>query len=807
MHGNLRFLTVAAGVAITIGLVVIAGWILHIASLTVFAPAGAPMVVNTAVSMIATGCGLYAVVHRRRKLAFFLSSFIGLMGLLNLFQFFSGRNLGIDNLLWRQTVLVPLTLPGRMGPHAAASFLLLSLAINLLAGKRPRLWLISVMGGTLLFLALLPLLSEFIALSPENAWASYRRMALPTALGMSALALALLWWISSAYEVEGSPIALLTAAVSILIAVATATERSFSALEESNTWLAHSLEVEVNIEHMVAALSRMDASTRAFALTGNARFVQQTELHKDEVRKDLDTLVRSTRDNPSQQQREHELGPLIDQKFSESDAIRQARESGGPNAAIPLIETPAQEATHALVMTINELRNDENRLLVVRSQATTRTERNAQAMQLLGGALAATLVGLAFWLARQAAHSQRIAEAALAKARDQAVEASRLKSEFLANMSHEIRTPMNGVIGMTSLLLETPMSAEQRECLDTIRVSGEMMLVLIGDILDFSKIESGRFELEMQEFDPVGCIEESIALFKAKAQEKHLELLCSVDPSVPHGVIGDATRVRQIVVNLLGNALKFTAQGEIEVAVECVGRRAESTCTLAVSVRDTGIGIPEDKRHRLFLPFSQVDASTSRSFGGTGLGLSISKRLCELMGGTIEVKSTKGVGSVFRFTVEVGLPSVQHSTSSAPAAAAVGKIAELHPFKILLAEDNPVNQVVAQRMLTRLGYRVDTVADGREAVDAVLRQPYDVILMDFQMPVLDGLKATMLIRQDAAIEQPWIIAMTADAMTGDRERFLAAGMNDYISKPVKLQELHDGLLRVRLNRPLQTPGP
>ncbi len=679
----------------------------------------------------------------------------------------------------------------------------------------------------------------------------------------------------------------------MLIAVGTATERSFAELEESNTWVEHSLELEANIEHMVGGLSRMDASTRAFALTGDERFVQQTELHKILVRKDLGIINRSTSDNPGQQQRLRALGPLIDQKFSESDAIRQARKSGGLNAAIPLIETPAQEATHALVANIDELRNEEKRLLAVRSQATIQTEHNARAMQLLGGALAATLVGLAFWLARRAVHSQRVAETALAKARDQALEASRLKSEFLANMSHEIRTPMNGVIGMTSLLLETPLSAEQRECLDTIRVSGEMMLVLIGDILDFSKIESGRFELETQEFDPAGCIEESLVLFKAKAQEKRLELLCSIDPSVPDLVIGDITRVRQIVVNLLSNALKFTAQGEIEIAVECVGRRAESKCTLAISVRDTGIGIPENKRHRLFLPFSQVDASTSRSFGGTGLGLSISKRLCELMGGTIEVKSTEGVGSIFRFTIEVSLPSAPSPISSAPAASplsgkkvlivddnaasrrilglylkgwnmeaaeadgaeaalrlstesrfdlflfdmdlprcdgltltgrmrppqngssipvilltsrqrgeiwqqasaagvaavldkpirraalhqaiakvfgvlsdsaapaatvAVGKIAELHPFKILLAEDNLVNQVVAQRMLARLGYRVDTVANGKEAVDAVLRQPYNVILMDFQMPVLDGLNATKLIRQDAEIEQPWIIA-------------------------------------------------
>jgi len=260
-----------------------------------------------------------------------------------------------------------------------------------------------------------------------------------------------------------------------------------------------------------------------------------------------------------------------------------------------------------------------------------------------------------------------------------------------------------------------------------------MLLVLIGDILDFSKIESGRFELETQEFDPVGCIEESLVLFKAKAQEKHLELLCSVDPSVPHLVIGDITRVRQIVVNLLGNALKFTAQGEIEVAMECVGRRADSKCTLAISVRDTGIGIPENKRYRLFQPFSQVDASTSRSFGGTGLGLSISKRLCELMGGTIEAKSTEGVGSVFRFTIVVGLPSAQRPISSAPAAT------QLSGKKVLIVDDNAISRRIISSYLK--GWNMEaTEADGAEAALRLMAESrFDLFLFDMHMPGCDGL--------------------------------------------------------------------
>ncbi len=383
-------------------------------------------------------------------------------------------------------------------------------------------------------------------------------------------------------------------------------------------------------------------------------------------------------------------------------------------------------------------------------------------------------------------HERKLMEQELERARRAAEQAAVAKSEFVAKMSHEIRTPLNGVLGLSNLIEDESLPQSARAMMKLIRSSGEMLRRVLDDVLDFSKIESGRLELELEPFSLRECLEWSIGLFTPALNEKHLELRVEIDSGLPERVMGDATRVRQVVANLLSNAVKFTDEGWISVGARSLPEPGEGMVRVLIWVADSGIGIPEDRFSRLFHSFSQVDASTTRRYGGTGLGLAICKRLVAMLGGDIRVKSTPGEGSRFEFDFPAELAGGSHPEQPAPQESTASDTT------VLVVEDNRVNQVVAERMLHRLGHRCCLVGDGATALEEVQRRSYDLLLMDLHMPGLDGLETT---RQIRALSHPTagipIVALTASASQQDREACLAAGMSDYLTKPLELARLQE----------------
>jgi signal transduction histidine kinase/CheY-like chemotaxis protein len=429
--------------------------------------------------------------------------------------------------------------------------------------------------------------------------------------------------------------------------------------------------------------------------------------------------------------------------------------------------------------------------------------------------LRARMVG-AIRLARDLVGRLQTQSRELDDARRQAEESNRTKSEFLANMSHEIRTPMNGILGVTALLLDSDLSREQRESLRLVQTSAEALLHVINDILDLSKIEAGRLTIEPLAFTLRAQVDRCIKTLAFRAHEKGLSLMASVASDVPDDLVGDWLRLQQILINLIGNALKFTERGEVALLVT-IDERTNADALVHFAVSDTGIGIAPERQAQIFDAFTQADGSTARSYGGTGLGLTISRRLVDMMGGSIWVDSETGLGSTFHFTARLQLrpitdtPARQNrepeSQNREPGTRnrepetgnREPETGNREPLRILLAEDNAVNQFLALKLLSKQGHAVETVTTGQAVLDAVARAPFDLVLMDVQMPGMDGFAATTNIRERerrTGGHLP-IIALTANAMVGDKERCLTAGMDGYVAKPIDIRELTAEISRVR----------
>ena len=394
---------------------------------------------------------------------------------------------------------------------------------------------------------------------------------------------------------------------------------------------------------------------------------------------------------------------------------------------------------------------------------------------------------------------RREAERLMREAKENAEETAREKSRFLASMSHEIRTPLNAVLGLTDLLLLTELDEQQREFVGTAHTSGQLLLALVNDILDYSALDAGRLDLEDRAFRLDTMLRDTVGMFRTEAKRRGVALLNDAEQEVPTMVRGDETRIRQILVNLLGNGLKFTESGQVDLEARVVARDADSARVQFV-VSDTGIGIPADRMARLFQPFSQVDASTTRRYGGSGLGLSICRLLVDRMGGTIEVSSKPGVGSTFVVELPLGLADAHGLDDTGVLDADADPAHDGAPasaLRVLLAEDDRVNQTVSVHMLRRLGIEPVVVGDGQAAVTAATSRDFDLVLMDVHMPLLDGVQATTAIDEQLGPDRPRIVAVTANALEGDRERLLASGFDDYVSKPMRLEDLAAALRRAR----------
>jgi signal transduction histidine kinase/CheY-like chemotaxis protein len=559
-------------------------------------------------------------------------------------------------------------------------------------------------------------------------------------------------------------------------------------LSKNNEIIFRDFEISSKFDQILLNMSLIESAQRGYVITGEEKLLKNFETHIAEIQSNNEELKKYLINHNF----EHEslkLENLINAKIKFAENVVSKYDKNNPKIALKEIESGKgqriMESILSLTNEINTTIQDRTNEMVLKRDKNVSVIRN---WGLMGSVVILLIAIMSIGLLYKDIKFRDVLQEKLNQALDQAKASIQIKQQFMANMSHEIRTPMNAIIGFTNLLKKTKLDKQQEEHIDTIKIAGENLLAIINDILDFSKIEAGMMRIEKIPFDLNTVLDNIHHLFKDKTKEKNLRFHIQKDENIPHVILGDPIRLTQILINLIGNSVKFTSKGLINLSVQTL-KVEEENYTLQFILSDTGIGIPDDKLDAIFDDFNQGNTSTTREYGGTGLGLSIVKNLIELQKGKIHVASIESQGTTFSFTITYqlgkGLNNILNSTPE--------KVVSSHKRKekriILIVEDNLLNQKLASLLLSDLGYSSDIAENGQVALDKLIENKYDLILMDLQMPILDGYETIQKIRTVLKIKTP-VIAMTAHAFDGEKEKCIQLGMNDYITKPIIEEELH-----------------